>query len=197
MHPVEMKDPKWNYIVLGSAFIFESISFSIALRSFHAVNPLARTHFWKSLILSKDPGIFLVLFEDGAALCGLIIAGIGVYCSHALGLPELDGVASILIGLMLAVVAIFLIIESRHLLVGESANRRHIAGVCSLLTSENGVSEVKSMKTMHLGPQEILLVAKLRSTEKEATNIPRLTLELEKKITGMFPDIREIYLEFC
>jgi len=114
--PTPLTDPFWNYVVLGAAALFEGISFAIALRQFRREargRPL-----WQALRGSKDPTTVTVLAEDSAALAGLAIAAVGVYASHVLDRPEVDGMASIAIGLLLAGVAVLLVRESRSLLVG-------------------------------------------------------------------------------
>src|SRR4051812_33275500 len=95
-HPVAMQDPRWNYLVLGIAFCFEGSSFLLALRQFKRQDQ--RGPFWRSLHLSKDPTTYTVVAEDSAALIGLIFAALGVYLSHQLNMPAIDGTASILIG---------------------------------------------------------------------------------------------------
>ena len=108
VHPVDIVDPTWNYIVLACSAIFEGISLIIPLRKFTKANGSA--HFWKKLRASKDPASFVIIFENGAALAGLFIAFCGVFFSHYFHMPVLDGLSSILIGLVLAFVAIILVI---------------------------------------------------------------------------------------
>jgi cation diffusion facilitator family transporter len=98
LRPVALEDAFWNYVVLGCAAVFEGTSFVIALRQFRRQNPGLKL--WEALKRSKDPSTFTVVAEDSAALAGLAIAGAGVWASHSLGRPELDGVASMLIGLL-------------------------------------------------------------------------------------------------
>src|ERR1700693_5338414 len=108
-----MHDPMWNYVVLGAAAVFEGASFAIALRQFLAQK--GDTPFWEALHRSKDPTTYTVLAEDAAALVGLVVAAVGIAASHHFDKPELDGVASLVIGLLLAGVAVALIRESRGL----------------------------------------------------------------------------------
>ena len=102
-HPEPIRDPRWNYVVLGAAGIFEGCSFAIALRQFR--EQTAGTPFWEALHRSKDPTTYTVLAEDAAALVGLPDRSARDRVSHRLAMPQLDGVASILIGLLLAGVA--------------------------------------------------------------------------------------------
>jgi cation diffusion facilitator family transporter len=103
LDPAPLEDAKWNYVVLGFAFIFEAISLGIALRSFRKQR--GGDPFWRALRRSKDPTVYTVVAEDAAALAGIVAAFGGVYASHALNMPVLDGLASLVIGLLLAGVA--------------------------------------------------------------------------------------------
>ncbi len=107
----------WNYVVLAVAGVVEGSSFVIALREFLA--QAGATPFWEALHRSKDPTTYTVLAEDSAALVGLVVAAVGIALSQHFGMPELDGAASLVIGVLLAGVAVALIIESRGLLIGE------------------------------------------------------------------------------
>src|SRR4030095_15751447 len=119
MHPTHA-DPTWNYVVLGIAFVFESISSVFAFKAFRGElkgqSPLA------AIRASKDPTSFTVLFEDTAALLGLVVAFLGIFLGSVLHNPYFDGIASIVIGLILAVVAGFLAYETKGLLIGEGVN---------------------------------------------------------------------------
>src|SRR5437868_10442617 len=128
--PEALRDPFWNYIVLGCAAVFEGISFAIALREL--LREKGDTPFWQALHRSKDPTTFTVLAEDAAALAGLALAALGVYASHRWNRPELDGVASVAIGVLLAAVATLLIHESHSLLVGEGVGKEIAQGIQQL-----------------------------------------------------------------
>jgi cation diffusion facilitator family transporter len=196
LHPEKITDPFWNYVVLASAFVFEGISFTVAYRAFRAANAGSDKKFLKEILSSKDPGLFVVLFEDSAALCGLVMAAIGVFCSHYYNMPEIDGAASIAIGLMLAGVAILLITESRHLLIGESADPGLIENIREFFLSVTEIDSVTAMKTMHMGPHEILLVARIKKKNESERLVPEITRELREEIQRKFPDITDAYFEF-
>jgi cation diffusion facilitator family transporter len=120
--PMPMRGVGWNYVVLGCAFLFEGISFTIALRAFRDQHGLR--NILANIIASKDPTTYTILAEDAAALTGLIVAALGVSLSQWFRMPVLDGIASVLIGVLLAAVATFLIRECRGLLVGEGVDGR-------------------------------------------------------------------------
>jgi cation diffusion facilitator family transporter len=192
-HPADLRNPVWNYSVLGFAFLFESISFIIALRSFLHAQKVKRS-LLRSLHRSRDPGLFVVVYEDGAAITGIIIAFIGVYLTDLTKNPIFDGIASIMIGFLLTAVAVILIMNSHKLLIGVSAPPRIVKGVEELILAEHPDSVI-TLKSMHLGPEEILMVMKLKFDEKDVCLLAEKTTHLEEKIQRTFPEVTEIYVE--
>lgn len=144
-----------NFLVIGLAMLFEGGSFLVAWKEFNVLRkgvPLLR-----AIRRSKDPSVFAVLLEDGAALAGLAIAALGVAGSAVFGIAWADGAASVAIGVLLVLVAIFLANETRSLLTGESASPRIVEAVREMLAADPRVDVVAEVLSMHLGPQEILL----------------------------------------
>ena len=149
-------DRAWiNFLVIGLAVLFEGGSFLVAWKEFRVLT--RGTPFMRAIRRSKDPSVFAVLLEDGAALAGLVIAALGVAGSAVFGVPWADGAASVAIGVLLVAVAIFLANETRSLLTGESASPRIVEAVREMLTADPRVDTVAEVLSMHLGPQEILL----------------------------------------
>lgn len=192
--PSPLEDPTWNYAVLGAAALFEGTSFAIAWRAFRREakgQPL-----WQALKRSKDPTTFTVLAEDSAALAGLAIAAAGVYASHALQQPRLDGLASMLIGLLLAGVAVLLIRESRSLLVGEGIRPETAQRIRELAVSRDEVLQAGRPLSMYLGRDAVLLTLELQF--REGTPVERVVAvigSLEAAVRAEFPMIREMYIE--
>ncbi len=145
-HPEPLRDPTWNYVVLGAAAVFEGSSFAIALRQF--LKRSGKTPFWEALHRSKDPTTYTVLAEDSAALVGLVIAAIGIALSHQMDMPELDGGASLLIGVLLAGVAMVLIHESRGLLIGEGIRPETARAIRSIALAQPKVRDVGRVLSM-------------------------------------------------
>src|SRR5665647_1934018 len=168
LHPHAMENALWNYIVLASAFVFEAISFYIAIRDF-LKQPGYKGNFWKKLKSSKDPGFFIVIYEDAADLAGLLIAFAGVVLSDYFNNPLIDGIASAMIGLVLIVIAILMIAESHNLLIGESGDLSLVEQTEELIRRDEDVHEVQTPLTMQLSPDEVLLA---------------LNLEFKKDLTG-------------
>jgi divalent metal cation (Fe/Co/Zn/Cd) transporter len=150
----------------------------------------------KTIRASKDPTTFTVLFEDTAAMLGLIVAFFGIFLGHQLNNPYLDGVASIIIGAILAVVAGFLAYESKGLLIGEGVDPNVLASIRSLVKTDPAVAGIKKALTMHFGPNEVLLTLDVRFKKHlQAEEIATAVNRLEKKIRGQHPEIKHIFIE--
>lgn len=195
IHPSPLEDPTWNYVVLGLAALFEGIVFVIALREFNRQKE-ADQSIWAAIKASKDPTTFTVLFEDSAALLGLIVAFIGVFLAHSFNMPTLDGAASVFIGVLLASVAMLLAYESKGLLVGEGADPETLENIKELACAEPGVKRVINPLTMHFGPRTILLTVDIEFDKQlSAAEVERAVDNLEKTIRQHYPDIKHIYIE--
>ncbi|MBN8906754.1 MAG: cation diffusion facilitator family transporter, partial [Rhodospirillales bacterium] len=154
-HPHPVESPLVNYIVLGLSMLFEGTSWVIALREFREQK--GSRPFIAAVRASKDPTVFTVLFEDTAALIGLLIALLGLLGAEFLQIPMLDGVASLLIGLVLAITAAFLARESKSLITGESVGPEMRASITDIVRSEPGVQHSNEILTMYFGPHDILV----------------------------------------
>ncbi|APW72841.1 MULTISPECIES: cation diffusion facilitator family transporter [Sphingopyxis] len=191
--PEPLRDPTINYIVLAIAFVLEGASWTIAVRQFDAGrNGLG---WWQAIRRSKDPAGFIVLFEDSAALAGLVIAAAGVWLSHATGDARIDGVASILIGLILAAVAALLARESKELLIGEAADPARIAMIWRIVERRREISAVNHVRTIHTAPDAIF-VAVSADFEDALTmgDGERLIEEIEAELKAASPEISSIYI---
>ncbi|RZK92303.1 MAG: cation diffusion facilitator family transporter, partial [Hymenobacter sp.] len=155
-HPEPLRSPAWNYVVLGLAFCFDGYSFLVGRRTFNAQR--GQQPFWRAFRASKDPGIFVVLFEDASDLLGLLLAFLGVFLSHWLNMPHLDGAASVGIGLLLLVVAGLLLRETKSLLLGEPAEPGLLRQITELAAAEKTIRRVAPPLSTYLSPHEILLV---------------------------------------
>jgi cation diffusion facilitator family transporter len=194
LHPGSLENVAWSYSVLGLAIVFESYVFMVAWREFRAAK--GSQSLWRAIRTSKDPTTFTVLFEDAAALSGLIVAMTGVFLTHRLGNPYFDGIASIVIGLILAAVALLLIIESKGLLIGEGVDLPTLQKLRELVQSEPSVSKVRRILTMHFGPQTVLLTMDLEFRPGlTAVETESVIERLEEKIRSARPEIKHIFIE--
>ena len=194
MHPELIEKPIWNYVVLGIAIVFDGISFYTAIKEFNRQR--GSLPFWQAVRLSKDPSTFVVLFEDAADVIGLIIAFLGIFLGHQLQNPYLDGIASILIGLLLVAVSGLLAKESRSLLMGESADEEQLHAVVTLTTADASVARVLRPLSMHLAPEEIILILTVvfqehLSSSEVAASVSRIRATIQQE----HPDFRQIFIE--
>jgi cation diffusion facilitator family transporter len=193
-HPEVLGDPFWNYIVLAVAVIFESFAFYIAFREL--IKVADEETIWRAIRSSKDPAIFVVLFEDAAALGGLVVAFFGVFLGHQLQMPILDAVASIVIAILLMSVAVFLAYESRKLLLGEAASEQVVHSIRQIVEQDPDVEAAYRPMTMHLGPKEILLNMDLRFVPGlDSEQVVKAVDRVERKIREQHPQITRIFLE--
>lgn len=191
-HPVS--DPMINYIVLGCAMVFEGIAWTIAFREFRKQQ--GPHGFLRAVRRSKDPTIFTVLFEDTAAMLGLVVAFVGIALGQYYGNSHYDAAASLLIGCILAITAILLAIESKALLIGESASRETVAELSEIAAGTPGIIAVNETLTMHFGPQDVLL--NLSVDFDDALGSPEVEAAisaLEARIKNAFPEIKRVFVE--
>jgi cation diffusion facilitator family transporter len=193
-HPTPLQDPTWNYVVLGLAFCFDGASFLVARRTFNAQR--GRQTFWAAFRDSKDPSTFVVLFEDASDLLGLIIAFLGVFLSHLLHEPALDGVASILIGLLLLVVAWLLLRETKSLLMGEVATPAMLEQLTALVRAESSVVNTAPPLSSYLSPHELLIVLRVEFEAKiPAAELTQTVARLHTSVKEAFPDVQHLFIE--
>ncbi|MFL6717139.1 MAG: cation diffusion facilitator family transporter [Burkholderiaceae bacterium] len=192
--PEPLTDPKWNYIVLAAAAVFEGISFGIGMRAF--LKAKGDKPFWTALHDSKDPSTFTVVAEDSAALVGLAMAAIGVFTSHYFQMPVLDGAASVAIGLLLAAVAVLLIMESRGLLIGEGMDRATARTVRDMIEQDAAVVRSGLPLTMYLGPDEVLMTVDVEFDQAmPAERVFEAVRRIETAIRARFNHVKRIYIE--
>ncbi len=193
-HPVSITNPSVNYIVLGISAVFEGVTWFIAFREFeHQRGSL--NHF-EAVTRSKDPTTFIVLFEDSAALLGIAIAFIGTFAAEQLEMPIFDGIASIGIGCVLGVTAIFLARESKSLLIGEPARKRVRDSIFALARAQQGIDGASSLVTVHLAPNQIVAALELDfDNSLSAGDVERIVDTLEQRIRAEQPDIVAIFIK--
>jgi cation diffusion facilitator family transporter len=190
-HPIE--DPRISYIVLAIAFVLEGISWTIAVKEFRA--SVGNKTWWQAIHRSKDPPGFIVLFEDSAALVGLVIAAVGVWASIQFGDPRIDGVASILIGSVLAGVAVLLAREAKGLLIGEAADPALIARMRAVLYEHPQIEAVNHVRTVHTGPESVFVAVSADFRDELTMGEAETLIELlEERMKALSPAISSIYI---
>ena len=192
--PVLITDPHVNYIVLGVSFVFEAATFWIALREFNKTRGTLGVI--EAATASKDPPSYLVLFEDSAATLGIIIAFAGTLGAHLLAMPMLDGVASIGIGVVLAVTSIFLARESKALLIGEGARGRTQRSIREIATQCSGVEMVNDLVTVHLAPDQVVAALSLEFRDPLTTpDIEKAVATIEQRIRDKHPEVTSVFIK--
>lgn len=194
LHPVHVENPWPNYIVLGISAVVEGFSFFVALREFKVARGTRGSMAY--IRSSKDPSLFTVVIEDSAAVLGLVLAFLGVLLGQITGSPYFDGAASVLIGLLLMSVAWLLASESKGLLVGEGVEPDVMERMRALVVSDAGVESVGSIRTMYLGPHDLLLNLDVVFVDGlDPAGIRSAIDRLEPALKTQFPEISRIYIE--
>jgi len=190
--PKPLNDPFWNYVVLVSAFVFESISWMFGWKAFRKVK--GKQRILEAIHKSKDPATFMVVFEDSGALLGLVIAFCGVFLGQQLHNPYLDGAASILIGLMLGSMSLFLAYESKGLLIGEGVDAETLRRLGAIVAQDPAVEHVSRILTMYFGPREVLLALDVKFRDELSTKeIRRTVARLQNSVQKEYPEITRIF----
>jgi cation diffusion facilitator family transporter len=192
-HPHHLDSPAVAIVVLAVAVVLESFSLRTAIKE---SRELKGNDTWLGFVRhAKVPELPVVLLEDVAALLGLAFALVGVGLATLTGHPVWDGVGTCAIGTLLIVVAIVLVIETKSLLVGEAAAPAVVAAIERALVG-TGIDRVIHLRTMHLGPEELLVGAKVAMpAAASAQDVARAIDEAEERVRGVVPAARVIYLE--
>ena len=194
MDPHEMSDPFVNYIVLSLAIVFEAAAWTVAFREFRKGK--GKRGWMAEIRHSKDPTKFTILFEDSAAMLGLIVALIGIALAQHLDMPVLDGAAAIAIGVILATTAALLAYECKGLLIGEAADPAVVRSISKAALAQAGVDSVNEVLTMHLGPEDILVNLSLDFADGlKADQVEAAITGLEVAIKAEHPEVKRIFIE--
>lgn len=192
-HPEDLRDPFINYIVLAVSLALEGTSWFLAVREFAAAN--RGRGWWEAVRRSKDPAGFIVLFEDSAALAGLLLAGVGVWASHALNDPRLDGIASIAIGVLLGAVAMVLAREAKGLLIGEGADAAVVARVRAIVDGRPEITAVNHVRTIHTAPDSIFVAISADFRDDVTMGAAETLIEaIEADLRAAEPMLSSIYI---
>ena len=184
----------WNYAVLAFAFVFNMISMFAALKAFNKNRK--DVSFWEAVIKTKDPSTNIVLLGDFGDLLGLIVAFLGIFLGRLLNKPYYDGVASMIIGVILIVTSAILIRESKSLLMGETTSRKTLRSIIKLTEEDTAILKVKKHFSTYLSPEEVLL--QLHAVFKDGLTTHEITDAIEriiKNIKKEFPRIKQIFIE--
>lgn len=193
-HPHPISRLWINFLVLGLAMVFEAGAWWIAFKEFKRIK--GKRGYFEAVQRSKDPSVFTVLFEDTAAMLGLIVATIGLALGEIFGIPEFDGIASIVIGLILAGAAMVLAYETKGLLIGEAAGPGTVEDIRNILSEQPGIKAVNELLTLHLGANDVLVTVSVDFADNLTANDVEATISvLETRIKAARPNITRVFIE--
>lgn len=194
LKPEPMDSPMVNYIVLAFALFFEGVSWFFAITEFTKTK--GKWGYLEAVQRGKDPTMFVVLFEDSAAMLGIVVAFFGVLLTDVTGILYFDGIASIIIGLILGGTAIWLAYETKGLLIGESANDVVVEGIREIINHYEGVDQVNEVLTMHMGPDFILVNISIDFRDDiPAGDLETIISRLDLQIKHAYPKVQRIFIE--
>jgi cation diffusion facilitator family transporter len=192
--PVEITRPGINYLVLGLALVFEGASWWVAFRAFRAAKGAAG--YVEGVRKSKDPATFTVLAEDTGAVLGILIALAGTAAAQALNRPELDGVASIGIGVLLGAIAFVLARETKGLLIGEPARSELADSICAMAQAEPGIQRSNGLFTVHIGPRQVVAALSVDfKDDLSALQVEQIVAALEDRVRQAHPEVVSLLIK--
>ena len=174
--------------------IFEGFAWWIAFKEFSTTQ--GKKGLFQAVQESKDPTIFTVLFEDTAAMLGLVVAFIGIWVAVTYDLPVVDGIASILIGIILAGTALLLALETKGLLIGEAAAPEIVDDIRLLISKQSAIIALNEIRTLHRGPNDVLLALSVDYNDDILAGVvERTNTELELAIKQKYPVVKRLFIE--
>lgn len=193
-HPHEIESPIWAFLVLGFAIVLEAFSFRVAVRESRPLKGQAT--WWNFVRHARIPELPVVLLEDLGAMIGLIFAFVSVTIAVVFDAPVWDGIGTLAIGVLLGVIAVVLAIEMRSLLLGESATPANLKKIRAAIASSPGVTNIIHLRTQHLGPEELLVGAKVAfDPGLDLKGIAAAINEAERRVREQVPMARPMYIE--
>jgi len=194
LYPRPIEHVYVTYIVLALAFLFEGSTLVVALRGIGKIK--GQHGYIEAFRRSKDPPLFLVLFEDSAALVGILLALLGSWAAVTFNLPVLDATASILIGLVLAATAAILASETKSLLIGEPAHAEVVRSITRLATQDPAILKVNGILSAHLAPDQIIVALSLEFADALTTAaIEKKVVELEEHVRAHHSEIVALFIK--
>lgn len=194
MHPEPLGNLFWNYLVLAIALVLDGISFTIALREFNQRR--GKTNWWQAVVSSKDPTSFVVLFEDAADVLGLLIVGACTFLSQVYGLHWLDGLGSLLVGMLLVGMSLILARESRSLLMGEGLSEKKQDKIKALVLQDPGVLSVKRIISNYQAPETVILMLQVEfKGDLDTGALTAVIQRLRRTIKHQFPLVQFVMIQ--
>jgi cation diffusion facilitator family transporter len=194
MHPKVVANPMINYIVLSLSMVFEGAAWLFAFREFDRRR--GQRGYIEAVHRGKDPSVFVVLFEDSAAMLGLVAAFVGILVAQLTGDYRWDGAASVVIGLILGATAAWLAWETKSLLIGESAKPEVVDNIRIMAREDGLIEQVNEVLTMHVGPEFILVNISVDFRDSaSAGEVEQAIAGLDRRIKEAHPRVKRVFIE--
>ena len=194
LHPRAIENPLVNYVVLSLAMVFEGFAWYFAWKEFKKTK--GSYGYVQAVRRGKDPSMFVVLFEDSAAMIGLAVAFLGVLLGHLTQNPYFDGAASVVIGLILGGTAIWLAYETHSLLIGEGANPEILQRIREVIKRHETIIHVNEIATMHMGPEYILVNLSVDfASEASSDDVESTVRQLDRELKDALPRVKKVFIE--
>ena len=193
-HPQQIENAIVSEIVLAASFLFEGYSWVVSVRQFSKAK--GALGWWQAFVKSKDPPLFMVVFEDSAALIGIVIAAIGTVLAAHFDMPLADGISSILIGLVLACTSTLLARESKSLLIGEKADSALIKSILEIANAACGSSRANGVLTIQMAPDQIMAAMSFEFDDAlAAPEIEEMIADIERRIHAAHPEVTSLFIK--
>ena len=194
LHPRQLENVQWNYLVLVMAMVFEGSALRLALKQFNVSR--RNKPFLRALRDSKDTSTVAIVVEDSAALIGLMIALLSVFLGHVSGWPYFDGIGSVLIGLLLVAVSFFFAAECKALLIGEGLLPEEVEEILQVLEEDTRVLAYRRPLSLYFGPSEVLVNLDVNFIDELTSDEIEVTIDrIEARIKTALPAVNRIYIE--
>jgi cation diffusion facilitator family transporter len=197
LHPEPVKLLYISLIVLGISVIFEAYPWWVAYSEAKSLkSEKGFSGFFDLAVRSKNPTVMVVLFEDSAAMIGLFVAAVGISLAYITGMPLFDAGASIVIGIILLILALFLARETKALLIGESAGSKDRERIQQIICSVPEIKECGQLLTMHMGPDDILVNMEVEFSDGLSTDEVEIVIDkVEQSVKSAVPAVTKIFIE--
>jgi cation diffusion facilitator family transporter len=193
-HPQQIENAIVSEIVLAASFLFEGYSWVVSVRQFSKAK--GDLGWWQAFVKSKDPPLFMVVFEDSAALIGIVIAAVGTVLAAHFDMPLADGISSILIGLVLACTSTLLARESKSLLIGEKADSALIKSILEIANAACGSSRANGVLTIQMAPDQIMAAMSFEFDDAlTAPEIEEMIADIERRIHAAHPEVTSLFIK--
>jgi cation diffusion facilitator family transporter len=194
VHPEPPKHVLWSYVVLALGFCADGAAFTVAIRELRRTYPNRSIR--RAVRASKDPNVFVVVLEDGAALVGVMLAALGTFASQVTGDGRPDALASIAIGGVLGAVAVVMMREVGSLLIGESIDPEIVKSIEDVANEQRSVARVRRVMTMTLGPKSVLVAMDLVFADHLSLDETAAAIDgIQDEVKRRQPMITEIFVQ--